>query len=130
MHRPPSPDPKTDASRCETRGDAPTPDTRFKRRYIVRTLLLLVPPLVAFAVLWRESGSMGLRFWLALAFFIVWLLAWIALDRAMLRAYRCPACGQRIRTPTIPHRDVGDPIDYRCPRCDRTWSTGLRESGD
>jgi len=78
------------------------PDRRFKKCYILRSTILLVPPLVA----------------------------WIVLDAAMVRSYSCPSCGQKIEHPTIKNRKAEDPIRCYCSKCDTEWDTGLRESSE
>lgn len=103
-------------------------DQRFRRRYILRNIILIVPPLIAFLLVWADGGSFDLTFWLAVAFFLAWIAAWIFRDAVLLRSYRCPSCKQRIRSPTIPDRAVGDPIRFHCPKCDIEWDTGLREA--
>jgi hypothetical protein len=105
-------------------------DRRFRNRYVLRNIILIVPPLVAFLLVWLDRGNFDFTFWLAIAFFIAWIVAWIFLDAGMLRGYHCPSCGQGIRTETIPERTFGDPIRFYCPKCDIEWDTGLRESDD
>lgn len=108
----------------------PTRDHRFTRRYVLRSMILLVPPLVAFVLLWRAGSRFDSAFWPAAIFFVAWIVAWIILDAVMFRAYRCPSCGQRIRHSTIRNRSAGDPIRYYCPKCDIEWDTGLREASE
>jgi hypothetical protein len=106
------------------------PDRRFKKRYVLRTAILVVPPLVAFVFIWRDGGRFGSALWPAAVFFVAWVLAWIGLDAVILRRYSCPSCGQRIAHPTILSRKAGDPIHYYCSKCDIEWDTGLRESSE
>lgn len=87
-------------------------DRRFKNRYILRSTILLLPPLVAFVFIWRDWGRFDFGFWLAAIFFLAWIVVWIILDSVMLRAYSCPSCGQRITNSTIQNRNAGDPIRY------------------
>jgi predicted RNA-binding Zn-ribbon protein involved in translation (DUF1610 family) len=106
------------------------PDRRFKKRYILRNTILLVPPLVAFVFIWRDWGQFGFMFWPAAVCFVAWIVAWIVLDAAILRSYSCPSCGQKIEHPTIRDRKAEDPIRYYCSNCDTEWDTGLRESSE
>ena len=103
-------------------------DRRFKKRFGLRSVLLLLPALAAFLIIWRSSTQSGSIPWLAVGFFVAWIVAWIAADTNMWRNYRCPDCGQRIKSPTIPVRNYGDPIHYYCDKCDIEWATGLREA--
>ena len=103
-------------------------DHRFRKRYILRNIILIVPPLIAFLLVWLDGGRLGLTFWLAVVFFVAWITAWIFWDAVILRTYRCPSCAQRIRNTTIPDRAAGDAIRFHCPTCDIEWDSGLRES--
>jgi predicted RNA-binding Zn-ribbon protein involved in translation (DUF1610 family) len=105
-------------------------DHRFTRRYILRSAILVVPPLVAGVLVWRAWDRSDSAIWLAAIFFLAWIVVWIISDAVMFRTYRCPSCGQRIRHPTIRSRGAGDPIRYYCSKCDIEWDTGLRESSD
>ncbi len=91
--------------------------------------MLFVPPLIALVLMWRGRSSSG-SYWIAAIFFLVWIAGWIMLEAVVLRTYSCPSCGHRIKGPTIPSREAGDPIRYYCPRCDVEWETGLSESGE
>ncbi len=102
-------------------------DGRFRKRYILRTVLLMVPPLVAVAWMVDDRSQPEWR-WVAAAFFVAWIVAWIVADTMLFRAYRCPSCGKGIRNPTIKSRSAGDPIRYYCDTCQIEWDTGLRES--
>jgi len=104
-------------------------DRRFKTRFILRSAILLMPPLVAFVVMWRSRGQ-ALAVWPAALFFVVWIVGWIVVEAAILRAYSCPACGRRIGHATTQSRSAGDPIRYSCRECGIEWDTGLRESGE
>ena len=105
-------------------------DRRFRTGYILRTILFLVPPLISLLCLWRGWNERDAISWLAVAFFVVWIGAWIAVDALVLRAHRCPNCGRRIGRPL--GRDIrpGDPIRHHCPNCGVEWDTGLREAGE
>ena len=105
-------------------------DHRFAKRYMLRSTILLVPPLVAFLFVWRAWGQFDSAFWLAAIFFVAWIVVWIIFDVMLLRAYHCPSCGQKIKNATIRNRSAGDPIRYCCSNCDIEWDTGLRESSD
>lgn len=105
-------------------------DLRYKRRFIVRSVVLALPPLLALVVMWRNGGDAERVAWVAGGFFLLWMLAWVVLDVWMLRRYRCPACGLRIPAPDAVHRAAGQPIRYTCDRCQIEWDTGLREAGD
>lgn len=103
-------------------------DARFKSRFILRSAALVVPPLVVFAFLWRESVRVESTSWWAVAFFVGWVGVWALLDAALLRNYRCPSCGHRIGNSTRLNRSGRDPIRHYCSRCDIEWDTGLSES--
>jgi predicted RNA-binding Zn-ribbon protein involved in translation (DUF1610 family) len=105
-------------------------DHRFRKRYILRTTISVVPPLIAFAFVWRDWGRFGVVFWIAAVFFLAWIAVWIILDAVMLRAYRCPSCGRRTEASAIQDRNAGDPLRYHCSQCDIEWDTGLREASD
>ncbi len=106
----------------------PQPDHRYKRRYLLRTLALIVPPLLALLVLWRTREYADAVPWRVVGFFVVWMALWIVLDTLLLRRYRCPRCRQTIRGPTVIDRRPGEPLRYYCGTCDIEWDTGLRES--
>ena len=108
----------------------PKKDHRFKTRFILRSMLLLLPPLVALIVIWRSWTQADHVPWMAVGFFLIWIALWIIADMVMLRHYRCPTCGQIIKGPTVLRRKAGDPIHYYCGKCDIEWDTGLREAGN
>jgi len=105
-------------------------DRRFKRRYVLRNTVLLVPPVCAASFVWLNRVDGGLATWLAAGGFVVWIAFWIILDRRMFQSYCCPSCGQSIKEPTVVARKGGDPIRFYCSSCDIEWDTGLRESSE
>ncbi|MDP9141248.1 MAG: hypothetical protein M3O62_10705 [Pseudomonadota bacterium] len=109
---------------------APVPDRRYKARFIVRNLAMLLPPLFALFIIWRSAEQDAPVLWIAFGFFVAWIAAWIAVDAWLLRRYRCPTCNRKISRPTNLHRKPAEPIRYYCARCETEWDTGLRESSD
>ena len=48
-------------------------DHRFRKRYVLRNIILIVPPLVAFVLVWLDRGNFSFTSWLAIAFFLAWI---------------------------------------------------------
>jgi hypothetical protein len=88
-------------------------------------LLLAVVFTVATAVLdWAGAPRplFAIAFLAVFGFLFVALRSW---GRLFTKRYWCPLCKERIRTPTIPRPQPGDPLHFYCPRCDVQWDTGL-----
>lgn len=105
-------------------------DKRFGRQHMLRNVVLAIPPVIIFAVLWQRGEETDSTTWLLSGFFVLWIAGWILADVFYFKRYRCPACGATIRQPTIVSRKPGDPIRYYCRKCEVEWDTRLRESGE
>jgi len=59
------------------------------------------------------------------------LVASMVLSFSMMRSYRCPDCERILRAPRgWWYRLPGDPILFRCARCETDWDFGLRGHED
>ena len=94
----------------------------YRQRRLRRTLILLIPGLLFFCLIWSggsKEGS-GVLLWTGIIGFVASALAAVIEFEWHKRHFRCPNCDR------ITQMDKsGIPLRFFCQRCDVLWKTGM-----
>jgi predicted RNA-binding Zn-ribbon protein involved in translation (DUF1610 family) len=96
----------------------------FALRFVIVFFLTFIPAVAAFFYGCWSLHREGRFSRPALAVFIGCILIGIVVNTAMLRRFRCPNCGMRIRKP-LRTRGEGTAVEFHCPQCESVWDSGL-----
>ena len=103
----------------------------FGQRVFLANFFYVIPAAVALGYAWRHSDRIG-EFPLATVAVVVFgmcILTGIVVNTVMLKRFRCPNCGARIRRP-VGNPKGGEMIRFQCPQCDIVWDTDLRRHSE
>ena len=92
-------------------------DTQYTVRKLIIAIILTIPTLCLFCYFMYMKNFIGMVATFGIAFPIM-----LSIEYIMLKTYRCPQCGQRIKKYTNPRKAL---IVYSCDTCKVDWEIVL-----